>query len=78
MSADNVIYLKEMKTFVSGYPCGPCHWENGKIKCECGWVYSEEEVVEYYCDCDECEICSYCGSEKCPKCGAHLHCGGCV
>ena len=26
----------------------------------------------------ECEVCEYCGSEKCSKCGEHLHCGGCV
>jgi len=63
--------------FGDDYPCGPCpnNWKN--YVCECGWKYNEKEVVS--CNCEgECETRDYCGDDACPKCGAHLHCGGCV
>lgn len=61
--------------FGENYPCGPCDWKG--CVCSCGWVYNPEEVVELDCD-DDCDTCHYCGNAGCPKCGAHLHCGGCV
>jgi len=63
--------------FGGAYPGGPCpnRWKD--CVCECGWEYKEDEVVHIRCP-GTCEICKYCGSEKCPQCGRHLHCGGCV
>ena len=63
-----------MKVVGSGYPCGPCELP---VKCTCGTVLTEENVIDAVC-ADECEVCDYCGTGKCPDCGAHLHCGGCV
>ena len=64
-----------MKVIGSEYPCGPC--PGYPLKCTCGTVLTEDNVVDKECD-DECEVCNYCGSDKCPDCGAHVHCGGCI
>jgi len=68
---------EKKKIFRCTYPCGPCpnKWKN--CICGCGWEYNEEEVIEIDCT-DGCEICEYCGNQKCPKCNEHLHCGGCI
>lgn len=59
----------------SQYPCGPCEMP---VECpNCGTIITEGNVVNKNCD-EECEICEYCGSEKCPNCLTHLHCGGCI
>jgi len=60
----------------SGYPCGPCELP---LKCSsCDTVITEENAVYKSCDGDDCETCQYCSNQKCPKCGAHVCCGGCV
>jgi len=46
-------------------------------KCSCGWKYNSTEVITKACK-DNCDVCAYCGPDKCPVCGSHLHCGGCV
>jgi hypothetical protein len=46
-------------------------------ECGCGAEICEENTVHEECN-DNCEICDYCGCDKCKVCGAHLHCGGCV
>lgn len=57
-------------------PCGPCGLP---LECdECGTIITEDNVVEEPCENGRCEICNYCGEGKCPKCGQHWHCGGCV
>ena len=64
------------KYFKTGedYPCGPCTLP---LKCSgCGTIITVDNVNETEC-LEECEICDYCGIGKCPKCGAHWHCGGC-
>lgn len=55
---------------------GPCPQEWNNCKCECGWIYNENDI-ETYLD-DDCDVCKYCGSECCPECGDHLHCGDCI
>lgn len=66
-----------MKKFGEDYPCGPCDFKG--CVCECGWVYDQKEVNHEPCeDDDDCDVCMYCGNEKCPMCGRHLHCGGCI
>jgi len=45
--------------------------------CKCGWKVEEDQIIEESCE-EQCDICDYCGNEKCPKCKEHLHCGGCV
>jgi hypothetical protein len=69
--------MSKIREFGDDYPCGPCpnNWDN--CKCKCGWVFNEKEVLRNACE-DYCECCEYCGCEKCPKCLAHLHCGGCI
>lgn len=48
----------------SQYPCGPCGMP---VECpNCGTIITEENVVKKDCD-EECEICDYCGNEKCPQ-----------
>ncbi len=60
----------------SEFPTGPCGLP---VTCTCGTVVTAENVVEERCDNDGwCDICSYCGTTKCPTCKAHTHCGGCV
>ena len=68
---------EKLLKFGDNYPCGPCpdDWKN--CTCECGWKYKENEIVVKECD-DNCEVCQYCGEASCPKCGVHLHCGGCI
>lgn len=57
------------------YPCGPCSLP---LECsDCGTIITEENVVNQNCE-GECEICDYCGNGKCPSCGEHYHCGGCI
>ena len=57
------------------YPCGPCELP---LECSnCGNIITEENVINEACT-EECEICDYCGIGKCPGCGEHWHCGGCV
>ena len=64
-----------MKVTGEDYPCGPCELP---LKCaNCGAVITEENVIEEDCE-GECEVCEYCGNGKCPACGEHWHCGGCV
>ena len=59
----------------SNYPCGPCKLP---LECSsCGFIITEENVLDDPCEC-ECEVCDYCGTGKCPSCGDHWHCGGCV
>lgn len=64
-----------MKEIGSEYPCGPCDLP---LKCACGTILTEDNLIEKDCDDNECEICAYCGISKCPDCGRHLHCGGCI
>ena len=67
--------LTEIKKTGENFPCGPCELP---LKCsECVTIITEENVVEEYCE-GECEICDFCGPDKCPVCGEHCHCGGCV
>lgn len=63
-----------MLTIGQHYPCGPCEFP---VQCTCGFVITKENVVNYSCE-EECEICEYCGTGKCPECGNHRHCGGCI
>ena len=63
-----------MKTIGEDYPCGPCSLP---LKCTCGTVITKDNVVNETCE-GECDVCLYCGDGKCPKCGEHWHCGGCV
>ena len=58
------------------YPNGPC----STICPDCdAYVSPCCGAKEIQDDCGEgCEICDYCGTEKCSECGAHTHCGGCV
>lgn len=62
-----------MKIIRSEYPCGPCRLP---LKCRCGIILTEDNVVNEEC-LDECEVCDCCGTSKCPDCGEHVHCGGC-
>ena len=66
----------KIKTVGENYPCGPC--ELPLVCVQCGTVITEENVVNEACDDAYCEVCQYCGIGKCPKCGAHWHCGGCI
>lgn len=61
----------------SAYPCGPCDLP---MRCRCGQVVTEQNVESYFCNLDrvECETCDYCSTRRCPECGAHLCCGGCI
>lgn len=63
-----------MKKIGDNYPNGPCEFP---MKCLCGKILTEENVVDKECE-GECEVCQYCGISKCPECGEHTHCGGCV
>lgn len=63
-----------MKTVGEDYPCGPCGFPK---KCTCGKVLTEENITHEECE-GECEVCDFCTSGKCPECGAHTCCGGCV
>ena len=57
------------------YPCGPCILP---LECSnCGTIITEENQVNEDCT-EECDICDYCGNGKCPNCGEHWHCGGCI
>ena len=68
----------EFTPLKSQYPCGPCpeKWVckhcGAKVSPCCGARIIERECI------GECEICYYCGSEKCELCGEHCHCGGCI
>ena len=59
------------------YPCGPCPFGDFKIRCHCGTVVTPDNVIDEVCE-EECELCDYCGTGRCPDCGEHLNCGGCV
>jgi len=61
--------------FGSGFPNGPCPGEWEHCVCKCGWKYNPEEVM---LDLSHNEVAEFCGPQICPKCGRHLHCGGCV
>ena len=64
-----------MKKTCEDYPCGPCELP---LECsECGTIITEENVKNEDCE-DECDVCGYCGDGKCPNCGSHWHCGGCI
>ena len=64
-----------MRKTGENYPVGPCTLP---LECyNCGTVITQENVVTDRCD-GECELCLYCGEEKCPQCGNHWHCGGCI
>ncbi|MCP4651163.1 MAG: hypothetical protein GY853_13940 [PVC group bacterium] len=63
-----------MKNVAENYPCGPCELP---LKCGCGTVITEDNVVDSQCE-EECEVCQYCGCGSCPSCGEHWHCGGCI
>ena len=63
-----------MKETGSNYPCGPCELP---LECsKCGTIITEDNVVDI--EHDNCEVCDYCGSESCPNCGQHWHCGWCI
>lgn len=69
-----------MQKTCSDYPGGPClgsaDWE---LMCHnCDTVLNEDNIDPSPCDDPQCETCQYCGHERCPNCGAHIHCGGCV
>ena len=68
---------KTKKEFAEDWPTGPCSDKWKECVCSCGWEYNEKEVIHAACSGD-CDVCNYCGIEKCPKCGKHLHCGGCI
>jgi hypothetical protein len=72
-----LVKLNATKYPVAGseYPCGPC--ELPLVCLKCGTIITEDNVVNEECP-DECEICMYCGTGRCPKCGMHWHCGGCI
>jgi len=59
-----------------GYPCGPCPGD-GPVTCYCGTVVTDDNVKYYTCP-EECDVCRYCSQRRCPSCGAHMCCGGCV
>jgi hypothetical protein len=64
-----------MDTSGENYPCGPCSLP---LKCcNCETEITKDNVVDDICD-SECEVCEYCGIGKCPNCGTHWHCGGCI
>ena len=63
-----------MRVVGDGYPCGPCSLP---LKCACGKILTDDNVVNESCD-GECEVCDYCGNTKCPNCGQHVCCGGCI
>lgn len=72
---DSYKEVEDIKVAGSSYPCGPCSLP---VKCSsCGTIITPENVVEDECT-DDCETCHYCGIGKCPNCGAHWHCGGCI
>lgn len=59
------------------YPGGPC--ECPMVCSVCGeLIETWADALDRPCDDENCETCLYCGSLKCPGCGDHLHCGGCV
>ena len=66
---------RKMEKTGSGYPCGPCGLP--VICSECGCVITDENVIEEECD-ESCELCDYCGTQKCPQCKEHICCGGCI
>lgn len=59
------------------YPCGPCPFDDFKIECHCGETLTPDTVVNHTCE-ELCDICEHVDDKKCPSCGAHAHCGGCV
>jgi hypothetical protein len=63
-----------MKKVGSEYPCGPCDFPK---ECSCGTILTEINVVSDRCR-NDCEICDYCSTLKCPDCGEHTCCGGCI
>jgi hypothetical protein len=64
-----------MKKTHEDYPIGPCSLP---LECSnCGTVVTDDNVLNIPCN-TECEVCAYCGIGKCPSCGDHWHCGGCV
>jgi hypothetical protein len=64
-----------MKKTGEKYPCGYCELP---LECsECGAIITIENVLNEDCE-DDCDICRYCGNGKCPNCGNHWHCGGCI
>ncbi len=65
------------KTTHEDYPCGPCLDMLPLNCCNCGTIITRENMVSQRC-VGECDICEYCGEEKCPECGDHVHCGGCI
>ena len=66
---------KDIPVVASSYPCGPCDYPK---RCPCGFVFLTEDNVKHE-ECEgECDICEYCGDDKCPICGEHTHCGGCI
>ena len=63
-----------MKKIGENYPIGPCKLP---LVCICGKILTEDNVKHETCK-DKCEICQYCSNQKCPDCGAHICCGGCI
>jgi len=57
------------------YPRGPCGLPMYCWKCHT--LVTQENVVHEEC-ASPCETCDYCGTRKCPSCGEHICCGGCV
>lgn len=69
MKNDNIGITSE------SWPNGPCELP---LKCNnCGEIITEQNVSHIKCD-EDCEICEYCSDMKCPNCGTHVCCGGCV
>ena len=64
-----------MKKTGEEYPNGPCELP---LECSnCGTIITVENQITEDCQ-EECEVCDYCGNGKCPNCGDHWHCGGCI
>jgi len=59
----------------SNYPNGPCSLP---IQCTCGTIITQDNIEMNNKCTSDCEICKYCSSAKCPDCGEHVCCGGCV
>lgn len=57
------------------YPGGSCKLP--LICSNCGIIITEENVINDECE-NECEVCDYCSTRKCPSCKDHVCCGGCI
>ena len=70
-----------MKNVKENYKHGLCPDQEDfwPTKCNCGAILrTKADCNSEPCEDEWCEVCQYCGTLKCPDCGEHLHCGGCV